>query len=147
MDLLVEPQLQRSKKNFGFRLFPRERYVSLCYHDIFNFAMTAEEMKRFGVGKKVLKRFDFSRPRIISKVGKYFFLDGKMENVWRRGLNEKAVKEKMSLARKVGVVLRLIPTIVFVGITGSLAMKNSNPESDIDLMIITKKDSLWLTRL
>jgi hypothetical protein len=34
-----------------------------------------------------------------------------------------------------------------VGITGSLAMHNSDPKSDIDLMIITQKNTLWISRL
>lgn len=34
-----------------------------------------------------------------------------------------------------------------VAATGSLAMGNANDESDIDLMVVTKKGALWTTRL
>jgi len=33
-----------------------------------------------------------------------------------------------------------------MAVTGALAMKNATAESDIDLMIITKANTLWLTR-
>jgi hypothetical protein len=34
-----------------------------------------------------------------------------------------------------------------IGITGALAMGNASEESDIDLLLITKKGALWTTRL
>lgn len=34
-----------------------------------------------------------------------------------------------------------------IAVTGSLAMENCSEDSDIDLLIITKKNSLWLTRI
>ena len=39
-----------------------------------------------------------------------------------------------------------IPTVKMMAVTGALAMKNATAESDIDLMIITKANTLWLTR-
>lgn len=38
-------------------------------------------------------------------------------------------------------------SIIFLGITGSVAAENSKNKDDIDLLIITKKNQLWLTRL
>ena len=37
--------------------------------------------------------------------------------------------------------------ILMIGITGSVAAGYPKEEDDIDLMIVTKKDSLWITRL
>ncbi len=54
---------------------------------------------------------------------------------------------KFILARKVARLLSYLPTISTIAITGSLAVNNSKPKDDIDLMIITRSDTLWLTRL
>lgn len=55
--------------------------------------------------------------------------------------------KKFALARKVAKFLAFIPTVSSVAITGSLAINNSKPGDDIDLFIITRPDTLWLTRL
>jgi hypothetical protein len=60
---------------------------------------------------------------------------------------EKISKQKLQIAKKAARILSKIPTIKFVGVTGSLAMMNSNENSDIDLMIITSQGNLWLSRL
>lgn len=41
----------------------------------------------------------------------------------------------------------IIPTIRFVGITGSVAANNAKPGDDTDFFIITTSNSLWFTRL
>lgn len=55
-------------------------------------------------------------------------------------------KQKLLIARKAAKLLSHIPTILFVGVTGSLAMENAKEASDIDFMIITSANSLWITR-
>ncbi|MBI1872248.1 hypothetical protein HYS10_02385 [Candidatus Collierbacteria bacterium] len=54
---------------------------------------------------------------------------------------------KFNLARRVSSFLSSIPTIKFIAATGSLAINHAKPNDDIDLMIVTSKNTLWLTRL
>lgn len=56
-------------------------------------------------------------------------------------------ESKLKIAKKAARALSLVSSVSFVGITGSLAMRNAKPESDIDLMVITKTGTLWSTRL
>lgn len=56
-------------------------------------------------------------------------------------------KQKLLIARKAANLLSHIPTILFVGVTGSLAMENAKETSDIDFMIITTANTLWTTRV
>ena len=60
---------------------------------------------------------------------------------------QKTSQEKMKLAQEVVKFFSFIPTIKAVLVTGSLAVNNAKPKDDIDLMIITQKNSLWFTRL
>ncbi len=43
-------------------------------------------------------------------------------------------------------LLYYIPTIQFVGITGSASMGNCKKNDDVDLLIVSRENTLWLTR-
>lgn len=43
--------------------------------------------------------------------------------------------------------LRSVPTIKLIALTGSLSMDNAKPDDDLDLMLVTTNNTLWLTRL
>ena len=60
---------------------------------------------------------------------------------------EKWAEKKLAIAARVAERLKLIPTIKMVAVTGALAMKNSDQDDDIDLLIVTARGRLWLTRL
>lgn len=53
----------------------------------------------------------------------------------------------MKIAQNAARLLKLIPTIKMIAVTGSLAMENCSEDSDIDLMIVTGRGTLWTTRL
>lgn len=60
---------------------------------------------------------------------------------------KKIYNEKVSSISPFLTLIKFFPTIRFVGLTGSLAILNSTPKDDIDLLIITSPHTLWLTRL
>lgn len=55
--------------------------------------------------------------------------------------------QKLIRAEKFAHILSIVPTIKLIALTGSLAMNNAKKNDDIDLMIVTKQGTLWLTRL
>lgn len=55
-------------------------------------------------------------------------------------------RKKWKIAYRVANILRLVPTILFVGVTGSLAMNNTDDHDDVDFCIITAKHTVWITR-
>ena len=77
----------------------------------------------------------------------YYFLKNRGQIVDLRKKREKYSKEKIKLAKKIIKLLQFIPWIKMIGITGALAMNNSDKDDDIDLLIITGKNRLWLTRI
>lgn len=63
-----------------------------------------------------------------------------------RKVGEKYSLEKFNQATEIVNLLKLIPTIEAVFLTGSVAVKNAKKNADVDLMIITSSNTAWLTR-
>jgi len=128
---------------------------TLAYADIFDYPLTAGEIYRFLIVDKTPAEPSFSRQlkQMVAveermKIdGQYFFLKNREETVEERQRREKWSQSKMKIAQRVGGWLRLIPSIKMVAVTGALAMNNTEKEDDIDLLIVTSRDRLWLTRL
>ncbi|MBI3887892.1 hypothetical protein HY310_02385, partial [Candidatus Microgenomates bacterium] len=55
-------------------------------------------------------------------------------------------REKYDQAREVGNLLIKIPTVEAIFLTGSAAALNAKKDADVDLLIITSANTLWLTR-
>lgn len=51
------------------------------------------------------------------------------------------------LAKRMAALLAKIPTVQFIGVSGGLALLNADREDDIDFFIVTKKNTVWTTRL
>ncbi|MGB9706679.1 MAG: hypothetical protein ACPLXP_01200 [Microgenomates group bacterium] len=128
---------------------------TLAYADVFDYPLTIKELYRFLIIKRplsfssfreVLRRIQANEKRIEVK-GKYFFLRGRGKIVNIRKKRERWSQKKIKIARRVTKWLRLIPTVKMVAVTGALAMKNSDKNDDIDLLIVTAKNRLWLTRI
>ncbi len=108
-------------------------YTSIFYHDIFDYSLTPSELKKWYTPIKIEN---------LTKAVK-----NKQLLIKKRFEKEKYSKGKLVMAKKASKILEKIPTIKFIGITGALAMNNADKTSDIDLMIITQKGTLWTTRL
>jgi len=103
--------------------------ISILYHDIFKYSLSKKELVRWTAGKRLKLKRKEALPKHTHPT------------------HTSTSNSKRLIADRAVRVLNKIPFILFVGITGSLAMNNAKPQSDIDLMIITKKDTLWITRL
>lgn len=131
-----------AKKEFA-QNFTKGEKLSVIYHDIFDYPLTIAEMIRWRASENLNTEKDTS----ISGKNGFYYIEGKNGLIYKRALRKRVSERKMEIAKKASKLLSLIPTIKMVGVTGSLAMENSSDESDIDLMIITKKGTLWTTRL
>ncbi len=76
----------------------------------------------------------------------YYFLPGRINIIKLRRQRERIAVKKWQIAKKVGEKLKHLPTIAAVLVTGSLAMNNTPQADDIDLMVVTFSQTLWLTR-
>ena len=120
-----------------------KQLASLVYHDQYDYPMTERELVKWQLP---MTKFKSTNIKYGSKK-EYFFLKGREKIVAVRQKREVASAKKLQILKKYSPIFQRIPSILFVGVTGSLAMHNSDPGSDIDLMVITKKNSLWLARL
>lgn len=127
-------------------------FNTLKYSDLFDFPLTREELWHFlksdkatspSVFEKVLKKL----PQEIALRDNYYHLQGRSSIVAVRKQREKISKRKLQLAQKTAKVLALMPSVLFIGVSGSLALKNADKNADIDLFVITKQKKLWITRL
>ena len=120
-----------------------EEKFSVFYHDLFDFPLNLHELIRW----RISENFQVSNTRQIVHRNGYFFVEGKEGVVYKRILRKRISAKKFEIAKKASKILSLVPGILMIGITGSLAMQNASDESDIDLMVATKRGRLWTTRL
>jgi predicted nucleotidyltransferase len=125
------------------------------YFALFSYPPTADELYQFL--KISLKKSEFYKLMIqLCKTGRVIerSLDTKRytlkDHINFFDLFDKRssiAREKQKIAEKFIRVLRLFPTLKMVGISGSLAMRNTKQEDDIDLFIITEQNRLWTGRI
>ena len=124
-------------------------FKTLTYADIFDYPLTASELKRWLIGPTgsdpAGKSPIGSDP--IVKTNGFYHLPGRSKVVALRRRRQHFSQLKWPAAYRAAKILSFIPWVKLVAVTGALAMNNSDKDDDIDLMIITSKDRLWLTRL
>jgi hypothetical protein len=133
---------------------PRDRAIvaTLLYYDLFSFPLRADELVRFAPDPLALydlpKEGEWwdSRPVQPNSTGAFWFLKGREDYIQRRVELTNASSDKLQRARKFARLLQLVPGVRFIGVTGSLAMESAVPEDDIDFLVISAKNRLWLTR-
>ncbi len=140
---------------------------TLAYADVFNYPLIKEEIWRWLISEdgrqpaplrlarpgktEDRKRFAHSLKlvldsRKIRTSQGFYYLKGRQSIVSLRRKREAWSRKKLKFAEKVAGILRLIPWIKLIGVTGALAMRNADKEDDIDLLIVSSKNRLWLTR-
>lgn len=126
--------------------------ATAVYADIFDFALTDEELvlwllvsdgkKRYS-GNEILR----NARRTLIRSGAYWTLPGRTGLARNRKHRLLASKTKQEHARAVSRWLSRIPSVLLTGITGGLAMENTNEEDDIDLFFIVSEGTIWISRL
>lgn len=123
---------------------------TLAYFDIFDYPLTFSEIKKY-----LCCKFDatddeiydvISLVPVIQESDGYYYLLGRSKIAQTRTERNSSSIPKHAKAQVIAKILSLIPTIEYIGISGSVAMNNATISDDIDLFFITRKNSLWLTR-
>lgn len=113
---------------------------TLAYSDIFDYPLTAAELHRFLISPRKTAKKNLPRQQ-------YYYLPGRKNLISLRKKRYRFSQLKLKQIQPLVNLLKIIPSIRLVAVTGALAMNNADEFDDIDLMIITKANRLWLTRL
>ena len=126
--------------------------ATFAYHDNFDYPLTVQEVHQYLIGKRskldaVAKELlILTKSSKIGQKGQYYFLKGRIQIVSLRKQRQKYSKFKFKKALFFAKVLKIIPTLKLMAISGALAMQNSHKNDDIDLVLITSQNTLWTTR-
>jgi predicted nucleotidyltransferase len=125
---------------------------TLKYRQIFDCPMSCHQIWNFLISSKHIDEQIFTkalnemvRDNKINLKGSWYFV-GKIDEVKIEKRRERAEKLGQQ-ARKITGYLKQIPWIEMIAVTGSVAAYNADDRSDIDMMVVTKPNRLWLTRL
>jgi predicted nucleotidyltransferase len=131
--------------------------ATLAYFDLFEYPLTLAELLRFRLLPRDAASAGPCRASdALSALADdsafghrdgFWFLAGREKNVETRRRRFRLAEAKRARARKVTAFLRLLPSVRMVAICNSLAIANADTESDIDLFVICRPATLWITRL
>mgnify|MGYP001586852997 FL=1 len=126
---------------------------TLLYFDIFNHPLTAEEIYSFlprnSSSPDTIARSCDSVPlsQIIKNNGGYFSLRNNEESSAElRHAKEVRANKLWTMAVVMGNVLRRIPFVRGVAISGELSKGVASEKGDIDFVVITAPGRLWISR-
>ncbi|MBI3978921.1 MAG: hypothetical protein HY331_12110 [Chloroflexi bacterium] len=125
---------------------------TLHYADIFDYPLTPEEMHRFLIGvaatpeslARAIRRGQARR--LLEHESGYVFLRGRAHLLDVRRRRWTAAQPLWQAARHFSRLSSALPFVRMVAVTGALAMNNVEPGDDVDLMIVTAPERLWLCR-
>lgn len=124
---------------------------TLCYFQIFSYPLTIHELFKYvHFHKKVhirtlLNTLRKNPQKFLVEDG-YIALYGDGKFLQVRKDRMEISKHKVAKAFWIAHLLKLIPSVRLVGISGSVSMDNAAKYDDIDLFFITSKNTVWITR-
>lgn len=135
---------------------------TLQYFDIQDHPLTLLEIKKYMLdegGGKALDKSDAAGLSAIlncldnelagnvqNKYG-FYFLSGRESIAESRWKNNFYSVPRLKKAKRILPLVRFVPFIAAIALTGSEARGNSKEGSDIDLLVLTETNRIWLGRL
>ncbi len=127
---------------------------TVVYADLFDYPLRTEEIHRYLTGYaaplSLVEEHLARNGRLaqhLASASRFWFLAGREHLVDLRLQREAFSRGLWPEARRYGRLIATMPFVRLVSITGSLAMHNvSHPRDDIDLLIVTAENRVWLGR-
>lgn len=132
---------------------PHAIVATVTYSNYFNYPLTLKELhtrliraqcSRTALSQTLKQQLQTNK--IESSHG-YYYLPGRQHIVSLRAKRAKISAPLLARAGNLANRLALIPGVLAVYLTGSLAVASASGRDDIDLMIIARSGRLWTTRL
>lgn len=122
---------------------------TLAYSDIFDYPLHLNELHRYLTVPATLDELKIALSTRDSRIefqDDYYFLAGRKELVAIRQERERTSGSVFRRALRYGRLLGRLPFIRMVGLTGSLAVRNSDEHADLDYMLVAAHGRVWLAR-
>ena len=84
--------------------------------------------------------------KFIDEKNGFYFFKNRTEVIKTRIDRQKIADQKWKKAKKIIHWLQIIPYLRMVAVSGSLALNNTQEESDIDVLVIVRAGRIWLAR-
>ena len=125
---------------------------TLTYRDLFDYPLTAEEVHRFLIQQNSSREMvenTLEKMVIEEGIGEkegWYFLPGRQKITQLRREREAISREKLAKISRYTRILCVVPWVQAVFVTGAVAVGNAEEKSDLDLLIVTAPERLWLAR-
>jgi len=126
---------------------------TICYSDLFDFPMTEREIWQYLIARKPMTKTECRNAlqqlvrHQISYNAPYYYLKGRKKIIAVRKRRKIVSLQKLTQVQSLTKWFSFIPTVRYVGISGSLARLNAEESDDIDLFVIAEAKTVWITRL
>ncbi|HBP00736.1 MAG: hypothetical protein UY41_C0025G0006 [Candidatus Moranbacteria bacterium GW2011_GWE1_49_15] len=135
--------------------------ATVAYYDVFSYPLTPfevwkylmnsdyyDEGKRSDVGLHEVLHELRQDPliRFIEEKNGFYFLKGRQDLVEERIMKSKISFSKAKRLQAMVSLIRCVPFVRMIGITGRLAMKSAQLKSDWDLLIVLESGHIWMGR-
>lgn len=128
---------------------------TIAFFDIFSYPLTASEIFKWlykpqqkyllSDVREILKTSQILKKELASKEG-FYYIKGRDHIYLRRKQNNNLAERKFRRVVYLSKVYRFVPFVRLVAVCNSLAYSNANEKSDIDLFIISRRNTIWLAR-
>lgn len=127
---------------------------TLCYYDVFSHPLTPREIFLF-LPQNSISFSEFQRHlqqsvsmNLVHQKGNLYFLShNETAVVQQRQAKERLARKRWHVARLVARIIKRFPFVQGIFVSGDLAKNATLPESDIDYVIVTAPNRLWICRM
>src|SRR5512139_1012868 len=124
-------------------------FHTIAYSDVFDYPLTAGEVYCYLTSMSAsLEEVtqSLTDESLFARVEYYFTLRGREKIVEIRKRRAEVAQRLWPQALRYGRIIARLPFVRMVAVTGSLSMNNTDEGKDVDYMIVTAPNRLWLCR-
>lgn len=142
--------MKKKNNNGSFNNIERAIIRVIAFFDLFDHPLTAREVWSYmdinGLSLREVWNFLDSGTKAIECKHGFYFLRGREETVETRRRRFNYSLEKIKKATKAAKYFSIFPWIKMVAISNIIGSYNLRKDGDIDLLIVTQRNRVWISR-